>query len=89
MIRPEMKKHYGYTWKKISKLIIERVAHCVNCGKQNGKGTVLTVHHIDFNPTNNNHSNLIVLCARCHLRKHGLIRKYGRDTDCQMLFFNK
>jgi len=28
---------------------------------------VLTVHHIDFDPSNNDESNLLALCARCHL----------------------
>jgi 5-methylcytosine-specific restriction endonuclease McrA len=28
------------------------------------------VHHIDWNPANNNRSNLICLCPGCHLRSH-------------------
>lgn len=30
----------------------------------------LTVHHSDFTPENNQPSNLIPLCAPCHLRAH-------------------
>ena len=28
------------------------------------------VHHLDGNPSNNHSSNLVVLCAGCHLRLH-------------------
>jgi 5-methylcytosine-specific restriction endonuclease McrA len=87
MIRQAMKHHYGKEWKQISKWLIKTVSHCVACGKRPSKDVVLTVHHMDFDPTNNLTSNLLVLCSRCHLRKHGLIRKYGRDTDCQLEFF--
>lgn len=89
MIRPEMKKHYGWEWKEISAELIKQVGHCVNCGNGKKSRNPLTVHHVDFRPYNNESSNLLVLCARCHLRKHGLIRKYGRDTDCQMEMFVK
>jgi 5-methylcytosine-specific restriction endonuclease McrA len=89
MIRSEMKKYYDKEWCKISRSLIKVVGHCVACGIPDKSGRVLTVHHMDFDPTNNLSSNLLVLCARCHLRKHGLIRKYGRDTDCQMEIFVK
>lgn len=89
MIRPEMKKHYGKEWKRISKALRDTVWSCMACKKLAGPGRVLTVHHADFNPANNALVNLVVLCAPCHLRKHGLIRKYGRDTDCQMEMFVK
>jgi 5-methylcytosine-specific restriction endonuclease McrA len=29
---------------------------------------ILTVHHIDFDKTNNTRENLIALCQKCHLR---------------------
>lgn len=41
---------------------------CVNCGNTNE--IVLQVHHIDHNRSNNNLSNLKVLCANCHLIEH-------------------
>jgi len=88
MIRPEMAHHYKGKWKQISKWLIARVGRCVNCGKTPGRGVVLTVHHIDFNPTNNDSSNLVVLCARCHLKKHATIQKYGRDTEAQLALFD-
>lgn len=31
----------------------------------------LTIHHIDYNKKNNNHSNLISLCRSCHVRTNG------------------
>ncbi len=87
MIRPEMKKFYNWKWKEISKGLIKQVGHCVNCG--NGKKLLnpLTVHHIDFDPENNLSSNLEVLCARCHLRLHARIQKYGRNNKKQLELF--
>lgn len=35
---------------------------------------VLTSHHIDFDPWNNDDDNLVCLCHRCHLRLHGILR---------------
>lgn len=89
MIRPENKKYYGWKWKEISKSLIKQVGHCVKCGRGKMPLNPLTVHHMDFDPANNVSSNLLVLCARCHLREHGRICKYGRDTNCQMEMFAK
>ena len=33
---------------------------------------ILNVHHIDYNPQNNEPDNLVVLCRDCHVRLHGL-----------------
>ncbi len=35
--------------------------------KNRNTSPILVVHHIDFNRTNNHHSNLITLCNRCHI----------------------
>ena len=75
-ITPERKKLYPKNWKKISKLIRERAGGlCELCLAQNGKPhpitdsrVVLTVHHINNDPTDNRPINLIALCQRCHLR---------------------
>lgn len=40
---------------------------CVACGETQKK---IHVHHIDKNITNNNLSNLIYLCPKCHLSLH-------------------
>ena len=34
------------------------------------KGNFRHIHHKDGDPTNNNLSNLMVLCAKCHKNKH-------------------
>lgn len=36
---------------------------------------VLTVHHRNGDPQNNNHGNLIALCQRCHLQADRELRK--------------
>ncbi|QIP16795.1 hypothetical protein G8759_31220 [Spirosoma aureum] len=46
---------------------------------------ILTVAHLDRDPTNNSDDNLKALCQRCHLGydmpQHVRNRKYGRDHD--------
>jgi predicted HNH restriction endonuclease len=46
----------------------------------------LTVHHQDYNPENNNLSNLIALCSACHLKKH--IRRKGNISKGQLNLFD-
>ena len=41
---------------------------CCDCGED--KRYLLFVHHIDSNRDNNNISNLVVLCANCHIKRH-------------------
>ncbi len=41
---------------------------CQHCGHTFG----LDIHHIDENPSNNNKTNLIVLCANCHRMVGGI-----------------
>jgi hypothetical protein len=63
---------------KLSLYVYDRAKRkCESCGDVND----LTIHHKDNNgrnkenaglPTNNNPSNLIVLCRKCHGRLHGL-----------------
>lgn len=36
---------------------------------------VLTIHHINYDPTDNRACNLIALCQRCHLRLDAPYRK--------------
>lgn len=75
-IKPERKKLYPPNWEKISELVIEKANYkCELCGADNGfphpvtkSQVVLTVHHINGDPTDNRRVNLIALCQRCHLR---------------------
>lgn len=43
---------------------------CEHCGHFHDPvaGYTLTVHHLDADPANNDLSNLVALCQRCHLR---------------------
>ena len=51
---------------------------------------VLTVHHIDGDPSNNDAVNLIALCQRCHLRLDqpykSKRRREERNAGSQELF---
>jgi hypothetical protein len=42
---------------------------CIRCGHRHEPeaGYVLTVHHMDMDPSNNKWWNLLALCQRCHL----------------------
>ena len=39
---------------------------CSHCGSTNG----LVIHHMDFNHSNNDPSNLVCLCRSCHASLH-------------------
>jgi len=42
----------------------------------------MSVHHQDYDPSNNSPENLIGLCSGCHLRKHA--NKKGNITPGQL-----
>lgn len=73
-IKAEKKKLYPENWDKISLYLREKagwkckLCHCKNGfpHKITGSKVVLTVHHINADPTDNRKINLIVLCQRCH-----------------------
>lgn len=56
--------------------------YCEGCGIKNSKvynsngfllrkgSVILTIHHIDHNPWNNDPSNLQTLCRKCHTEVH-------------------
>jgi hypothetical protein len=69
-MRPETKALYPKNWKEISdRLRFKRHNICEGCGQVGSKkGNPLTVHHVDYNPKNNAPTNLLLLCAKCHLR---------------------
>ena len=56
-------------WKQIRLKILERDNYfCQYCGFKCDKWQI--VHHIDGNPNNNLHSNLMVVCQMCNLIEH-------------------
>jgi len=65
---------YAIGWPSISKAIRERDGHtCQTCGATER----LHVHHIDTNKLNNDPSNLVTLCNRCHGLAHAALRGGG------------
>jgi hypothetical protein len=75
-IKPENKSLYPADWKEISKRIrfVRAANRCEWCGAQNGQPhpvtaskVVLTVAHLDHDPTHNDDANLAALCQKCHL----------------------
>ena len=83
---PMKRELYPADWNDIALKKKESVGwKCEDCGKQCRKpgepfdthARTLTVHHIDMNPGNCDPSNLIALCAGCHLRRH---RKGVKDA---------
>ena len=74
-IKPQNKNLYPNDWKWISAQIRYGRAknQCEKCGIKNGnkiegkKGKIiLTVAHLDQDPTNNSFTNLSALCQKCH-----------------------
>lgn len=56
-------------WRQIRLKILERDDYtCQYCGFKCDKWQI--VHHIDGNPNNNRHSNLMVVCQMCNLIEH-------------------
>jgi len=64
------KNDYPADWENIA-VNIKNLAgwKCENCGQKHNdeKGCCLTVHHIDMDKSNNDYSNLVALCQKCHL----------------------
>lgn len=77
-IKPENKPLYPANWKEIRAQILTRAHnHCEFCGVANGLSVyngerwytiVLTIAHLDHDPTNNDPANLRALCQACHLK---------------------
>ena len=75
---------YPKDWKLIATFVKNQANwKCAKCGRQFEQGERhLQVHHQDYNPENNQISNLISLCSGCHLEKH--IRQKGNVTPGQL-----
>lgn len=76
-IRPELRALYPADWPAVSRRIrFERAGNrCEQCGCENyqphpetGSKVVLTVAHLDHDPTNNDDDNLAALCQARHNR---------------------
>jgi 5-methylcytosine-specific restriction endonuclease McrA len=78
-IRPENRARYPTDWPAISRRIrFERAGNrceMEGCGAENGQPhpltgskVVLTVAHLNHDPSNCSDDNLKALCQRCHLR---------------------
>lgn len=67
-------REYHFDWYNIRKQIYNRDGWtCQECGVHcsgNGTKNKIQCHHIDSNITNNNFSNLITLCASCHMKTY-------------------
>ena len=96
-IRPERKKLYPENWEKISLLIRTKALwKCQLCAAKEGQPhpitgsqVVLTVHHINGDPTDNRRLNLIALCQRCHNRLDQPFRHPKRAIKSPLLFIEK
>jgi 5-methylcytosine-specific restriction endonuclease McrA len=62
---------YPTNWNEIAKAVKDEANwHCIRCGERHdvSAGYMLTVHHLDLDPSNNVWWNTLALCQRCHLR---------------------
>ena len=61
---------YCNDWREIAKGVKDLAGwRCIRCGHPHDldNGYMLTVHHMDKDPGNNEEKNLVALCQRCHL----------------------
>lgn len=80
-IRPENKALYPANWKELRAEVLTRASHACEgsptyptCRARNhephpvtSSRVVLTIAHLDHNPTNNDLTNLRAWCQRCHV----------------------
>ena len=65
------KAAYPHDWPEIASRVKDEADwRCVRCGHPHdvASGHVLTIHHLDLDPSNSKWWNLAPLCQRCHLR---------------------
>ena len=89
--RPKL--NYPDDWHTIARAIKQRAGwKCEHCGHPHdynvNHGFILTVHHRDGNPFNNDPSNTRALCQRCHMAAARQQLKYGRDHQQQTPLFD-
>ncbi|NPV54540.1 MAG: HNH endonuclease [Firmicutes bacterium] len=85
-IKRDKRHFYPDNWGEISRSVRERSGwKCEWCGAEarkphpvTGSVVVLTVAHLDHDPTNNDPENLRALCQLCHNRHDMPIRAWNR-----------
>jgi hypothetical protein len=80
-----MESRYPKNWAAISLQVRKEASwKCTKCGIKNEDtaGKRIQVHHLDYDPTNSELSNLIALCPSCHLDRHK--RKRGSISPGQL-----
>lgn len=73
---PQVVGDYPVDWPAIARKVKDDAAwKCVRCGEEHSrKGwRILTVHHLDGDPSNCRWWNLVALCQRCHLSIQGRV----------------
>ena len=60
--------------------------YCEICGIKDMR---FEIHHIDENPTNNSHDNLLNLCCKCHQQEHARMRTYGNSYSHKYLSWDE
>jgi hypothetical protein len=70
-IRPDLRRHYGYTWRTITRpAALTRAGHeCERCAlpdRPTGLRSSLEGAHLNGNPADIGDSNIAILCHRCH-----------------------
>ena len=94
-IKPKLKNLYPKNWKEIREKILKRAGNkCEFCGVENYSlryrvsekdgleipiKVVLTIAHLDHDPTHNDPENLRALCQRCHNRYDAKHRAANRS----------
>jgi len=61
---------YPDNWKEIAQAVKDAAGwKCVRCGHEHDtpNGFMLTVHHLDMDPSNCSWWNCVALCQKCHL----------------------
>ena len=80
-------KGYPENWPEIAHEIKERAGwKCEHCGDPHSAQNILTVHHLDMDPSNCSDENLVALCQRCHLRFQG---RHGKTLTRQVWLFDE
>jgi 5-methylcytosine-specific restriction endonuclease McrA len=74
---------YPANWQDIAFEVKARAGwRCEHCGRRNGPGRVLTVHHLDGDKSNCDQGNLVALCQVCHLHWQAKLLPGQVMMDC-------